>query len=84
MEGVFPEALSSLRNADPELFSIIEDEKERQWYFHNMNGRLALGMHRARPQASLLTITSTVGRVSSSLLRRTSRPCQSLKHWGLA
>lgn len=32
MEGVFPEALSSLRNADPELFSIIEDEKERQWY----------------------------------------------------
>lgn len=35
MEGVFPEALSSLRNADPELFSIIEDEKERQWYCHD-------------------------------------------------
>ena len=32
MDGVFPEALLSLRNADPELFSIIEDEKERQWY----------------------------------------------------
>lgn len=32
MQGVFPEALFSLRNADPELFSIIEDEKERQWY----------------------------------------------------
>lgn len=31
MQGVFPEALSSLKNADPELFSIIEDEKERQW-----------------------------------------------------
>ena len=31
MQGVFPEALTRLRDADPELFSIIEDEKERQW-----------------------------------------------------
>lgn len=31
MESVFPEALQSLREADPEVFGIIEDEKERQW-----------------------------------------------------
>lgn len=31
MDGVFPEALQSLREADPEVFSIIEDEKKRQW-----------------------------------------------------
>jgi glycine hydroxymethyltransferase len=31
MDAVFPEALKSLREADPEIYSIIEDEKERQW-----------------------------------------------------
>ena len=46
MEGVFPEALASLRNADPELYSIIEDEKERQWYV----GQLKRFM-RLHPQA---------------------------------
>jgi len=40
MQGVFPEALSSLKNADPELFSIIEDEKERQWYVQKHMRRL--------------------------------------------
>lgn len=84
MEGVFPEALSSLRNADPELFSIIEDEKERQWYRPSVNDRHALGMQRARIQVSLLTITFTAGRVSSLSLRKTSHPCQSLRHWDLA
>jgi len=28
---VFPEALSSLKEADPEMYSIIQDEKARQW-----------------------------------------------------
>lgn len=32
MEAVFPEALKTLREADPEVFGIIEDEKKRQWY----------------------------------------------------
>ena len=41
MQGVFPEALSSLKNADPELFSIIEDEKERQWYVNGTCGALS-------------------------------------------
>lgn len=31
MEAVFPEALKSLKEADPELHSIVEDEKRRQW-----------------------------------------------------
>lgn len=31
MEGVFPECHSTLKAADPEVFGIIEDEKERQW-----------------------------------------------------
>ena len=31
MARVFPEALSSLKQADPELYSIIQDEKRRQW-----------------------------------------------------
>lgn len=31
MEALFPEAQLTLRDADPELYDIIEDEKERQW-----------------------------------------------------
>ena len=31
MEGVFPEGLKRLRDADAEVFGIIEDEKVRQW-----------------------------------------------------
>ncbi|KAK9797433.1 hypothetical protein WJX73_003651 [Symbiochloris irregularis] len=31
MEAIFPEALQSLADADPEVYQIIEDEKERQW-----------------------------------------------------
>ena len=31
MQSVFPEALKSLREADPEVFGILEDEKKRQW-----------------------------------------------------
>ncbi len=54
MQGVFPEALSSLKNADPELFSIIEDEKERQWYVTGTCG--ALSVRRLR---SLLVWWST-------------------------
>lgn len=34
MEAIFPEALQSLAEADPEVFHIIQDEKERQWYEH--------------------------------------------------
>ena len=29
--NVFPEGLSTLHQADPEVFSIIKDEEERQW-----------------------------------------------------
>jgi hypothetical protein len=31
MKSVFPEALMSLHEADPEVAAIIEDEKRRQW-----------------------------------------------------
>ncbi len=31
MEAVFPEAQAVLREVDPEVASIIEDEKARQW-----------------------------------------------------
>lgn len=31
LSHVFPEALSSLKLADPEIYSIIQDEKARQW-----------------------------------------------------
>ena len=31
MQGVFPESHATLKEADPEVFGIIEDEKERQW-----------------------------------------------------
>ncbi|KAK9830959.1 hypothetical protein WJX81_002828 [Elliptochloris bilobata] len=31
MKPVFPESLTKLQEADPEVFGIIEDEKERQW-----------------------------------------------------
>ena len=30
--AVFPEGLTPLAQADPEVFSIIKDEEERQWY----------------------------------------------------
>jgi hypothetical protein len=31
MQAVFPDGLSSLAEADPEVYGIIEDEKRRQW-----------------------------------------------------
>ena len=31
MQSVFPEALTPLQAADPEVFGIIQDEKKRQW-----------------------------------------------------
>lgn len=31
MQAVFPEALKSLAEVDPEVAAIIEDEKRRQW-----------------------------------------------------
>ncbi len=31
MESVFPEGLKRLRDADAEIFGMIEDEKVRQW-----------------------------------------------------
>jgi hypothetical protein len=31
MMRVFPEALTPLAQADPEVYSIIQDEKKRQW-----------------------------------------------------
>lgn len=31
-DAVFPEALASLKQADPEIYSIIQDEKARQWW----------------------------------------------------
>lgn len=33
---VFPEALSSLKLADPEVYQIIQDEKARQWCVERM------------------------------------------------
>lgn len=32
LNRIFPEAHLSLKEADPELYAIIEDEKRRQWY----------------------------------------------------
>lgn len=32
MDPVFPEAHKTLKDADPEVFGIIEDEKARQWW----------------------------------------------------
>lgn len=31
MQAIFPEALKSLAEVDPEVTAIIEDEKRRQW-----------------------------------------------------
>ena len=31
LQAVFPEALTPLAQADPEVFGIIQDEKQRQW-----------------------------------------------------
>jgi glycine hydroxymethyltransferase len=31
LKAVFPEALTPLAQADPEVFAIIQDEKQRQW-----------------------------------------------------
>jgi hypothetical protein len=32
LKAVFPEALTTLAEADPEVYGIIEDEKQRQWW----------------------------------------------------
>lgn len=31
MEQVFPDALKTLREADEEMYALIQEEKERQW-----------------------------------------------------
>jgi hypothetical protein len=31
MDRVFPEARASLKQADPELYGILKDERRRQW-----------------------------------------------------
>jgi hypothetical protein len=31
MKPIFPESLTQLQEADPEVYGIIEDEKDRQW-----------------------------------------------------
>jgi hypothetical protein len=31
MKAVFPDALSPLRECDPEVFALIQEEKTRQW-----------------------------------------------------
>jgi hypothetical protein len=43
MKGVFPEALLTLQEADPEVFNIIEDEKARQWYVFVKRDCVSLG-----------------------------------------
>jgi glycine hydroxymethyltransferase len=30
-QSIFPEALQSLAEADPEVYSLVQDEKVRQW-----------------------------------------------------
>ena len=32
LNSVFPEGVMHLQEADPELYEIIRDEKDRQWY----------------------------------------------------
>lgn len=32
MQAVYPEALKTLKEVDPDVYGIIEDEKRRQWY----------------------------------------------------
>lgn len=32
MDGVFPEALKTLAEADPEVYELVQAEKKRQWY----------------------------------------------------
>lgn len=39
---VFPEALKSLKEADPEIFDIIQDEKARQWWVAGGNPEVDL------------------------------------------
>jgi hypothetical protein len=31
MNAIFPEALTPLKEADPEVYGIVQDEKVRQW-----------------------------------------------------
>jgi hypothetical protein len=32
MQAMFPEARHTLKEADPEVFQLVQDEKKRQWY----------------------------------------------------
>ena len=42
MDSVFPEGLKRLRDADEEVFGIIEDEKVRQWCVLNVSAGLSV------------------------------------------
>lgn len=44
MDAIFPEALKTLKEADPEVYGIIEDEKARQWWGPSQKFQMADGL----------------------------------------
>ncbi len=50
MLAMFPEALISLAEADPEVAAIIENEKRRQWCVRRRRVANQLGLAAALPQ----------------------------------
>jgi hypothetical protein len=59
MARVFPEALTPLQQADPEVYAILQDEKKRQWcVFVSFARAAAAGAdagHERRPPTPLCT-----------------------------
>ena len=79
MDAVFPEALASLQDADPEMFHLIEDEKRRQRCAHAFpalrRGRVSenrgctVGWCWQVPRALLVDATAPLAVAALSLLR---------------
>ena len=58
MEAVFPEAMKTLTDADPEMAAIIEDEKRRQWCARRrIGGGRAAGRQQALVPACVTQLT---------------------------
>lgn len=71
MQAVFPDALTPLRECDPEVYGLIQEEKARQWCVLRPGVCLPAANRRARPGSAVRRLPCCLPALPS--LRRRSR-----------
>ena len=73
MEGIFPGAHTTLKQADAEIYALLEAEKERQWYGDELNARRWLGGAVSGWKTARIAPMQILDRISRSGVLETSR-----------